>query len=135
MEAAIAMTKYQRTAQILVASGCLILLVGSVLHLAGAYPIVSAAIAKSNLDDRIRNALRAVFLLIGMAWILVAVVTLMVTFATTRTSKPVTLLCGFGLLLQVAIWVGFMGWFLGNEMFLLGAGLIVSGGFLFRNSG
>jgi hypothetical protein len=127
------MSKHQRTAQILVALGCLVVLVGSGLHLGGGYPIVSGALVKSNLDDGIKNALRAVFLMIGVTWIVVALVTLIATFATTRTSKPVTLLCGFALLIQVPIWVNLMGWFVGNEMFLLGAGLIVSGGLLFRN--
>ncbi len=127
------MSKRQRTPQILAAFGCLIVLVGSGLHLGGGYPIVSATLAKSNLDEGIRNALRAVFLMIGITWIVVALVTLIATFSITRTSKPVTLLCGFALLLQVPIWVHLMGWFVGNEMFLLGAGLIVSGGLLFRN--
>jgi len=127
------MSNRQRIAQILVALGCVIVLVGSGLHLGGGYPIISAALAKSNLDDAIRNALRAVFLMIGMTWIVVALVTLIATFAITRTSKPVTLLCGFALLLQVPIWADLMGWFVGNEMFLLGAGLIVSGGLLFRS--
>ena len=127
------MSKRQRTAQILIALGSLVVLVGSGLHLAGGYPIVSAALTKSNLDDGIRGALRAVFLMIGITWIVAALVALIATFVLTRTSKPVTLLCGFALLLQVPIWVGLMGWFVGNEMFLLGAGLIVSGGLLFQN--
>lgn len=128
-----ASTKRQRTAQILVALGCLIVLVGSGLHLAGGYPLVSAALAKSNVDEGIRNALRAVFLMIGITWIIVALVTLIATFVRTRTSKLVTLLCGLALLVQVPIWVELMGWFVGNEMFLLGAALIVSGEFLFRD--
>lgn len=127
------MSKHQRTGQLLVALGCLDVLVGAGLHLGGGYPIVSAALAKSNLDSSIKNALRAVFLMIGITWIVVALVTLIATFATTRTSKPVTLLCGFALLIQVPMWVNLMGWFVGNETFLLGAGLIVSGGLLFRN--
>lgn len=126
-------TKRQRTAQIVVALGCLIVLVGSVLHLAGGYPIISAALAKSNLDDGIRNALRAVFLMIGITWIIVALVTLIATFIRSRISKLVTLLCGLALLLQVPIWVNLMGWFVGNEMFLIGAALMVSGELLFRN--
>jgi hypothetical protein len=122
----------QRTAQILIALGSLILLVGSALHLAGGYPIISSALAKSNLDGGTRNALRAIFLMIGLTWIVVALVTLVAAFAITRTSKAVTLLCGFALLLQVPIWMHLMGWFVGNEMFLLGSGLIVSGGLWFR---
>jgi hypothetical protein len=106
--------------------------VGSAFHLIAAYPQVSAALASSNLNEALRNALRAVFLMIGLTWIVVAVVTLIATFAATRTSKLIILFCGFALLLQIPIWVSLMGWFVGNEMFLLGAGLIVCGGLLFR---
>ncbi|MBV8831009.1 MAG: hypothetical protein JO108_17460 [Acidobacteriaceae bacterium] len=126
------MSKRQRIAQTLATVGCLVVLVGSGLHLRGGYPIISAALTKSNLDESIRNALRAVFLMIGMTWIGLALVTLIATFAISRTSKPVIFLCGCVLVLQVPIWVELMGWFVGNEMFLLGAGLIVSGGLLFQ---
>ncbi len=126
------MNKNQRIAQILIGLGCLVVLAGSTLHLIAAYPRVSAALATSNLNEDLRNALRAVFLMIGLTWIVVAVVTLIATFARTRTSKPIILFCGFALLLQIPIWVGLMGWFVGNEMFVLGAGLITCGGLLFR---
>jgi hypothetical protein len=125
------MNSLQRTAQILIALGCLVVLVGSTLHLIAAYPRVSAALTVSNLDAGLRNALRAVFLMIGLTWIVVAVVTLIATFARTHTSKPIILFNGFALLLQIPIWVALMGWFVGNEMFVLGAGLIVCGGLLF----
>ena len=126
------MNKHQRTAQILIGLGCLVVLAGSSLHLIAAYPRMSAALATSNLDEGLRNALRSVFLMLGFTWIVVAVVTLIATFARTQTSKPVILFCGFALLLQIPIWVGLMGWFVGNEMFVLGAGLIVLGGLLMR---
>jgi hypothetical protein len=126
------MNKHQRTAQILIGLGCLVVLVGSAFHLIAAYPGVSAALASSNLNEGLGNAVRAVFLMIGLTWIVVAVVTLIATFARTRTSKLIILFCGFALLLQIPIWVSLMGWFVGNEMFVLGAGLIVCGGLLFR---
>lgn len=116
----------------LIGLGCLIVLVGSALHLIAAYPKVSAALASSNLNEGLRNALRAVFLMTGLTWILVAIVTMIATFARTRTSKPIILFCGFALLFQIPIWVSLMGWFVGNEMFVLGAGLIACGGLLFR---
>ena len=129
------MNKYQRTAQWLIGLGCLILLVGSALHLMVAYPRVSAALVTSNLNEVLRNALRAVFLMIGLTWIVTAVVILIATLARTRASKPIILFCGSALLLQIPIWVSLMGWFVGNEMFLLAAGLIVCGGLFFRGSG
>jgi hypothetical protein len=125
------MNQHQGTARILIGLGCLVVLVGSILHLIAGYPRVSAALATSNLNEDFRNALRAVFLMIGLTWIVVAVVTLIATFARTKTSTPIILFCGFALLLQIPIWVGLMGWFVGNEMFVAGAGLIVCGGLLF----
>ena len=127
------MNKHQRAAQILIVLGSLVVLVGSSLHLVAAYPKVSVALATSNLNEGLRNALRAVFLMMGLTWIVIAVVTLIATFARTQTSKPIILFCGFALLLQIPIWVGLMGWFVGNEMFVLGAGLIVCGGLLVRS--
>jgi hypothetical protein len=127
------MNKQQKTGQSLVALGCLILLIGSLLHLIVAYPRVSMALATSNLDNAFRNALRAVFLMIGLTWIVIAVVTLIATFARSQTSKPIVLFCGFTLLLQIPIWVYLMGWFVGNEMFVVAGGLIVCGGLLFRD--
>jgi hypothetical protein len=126
------MNKPQRTAQVLIGLGCLVLLLGAALHLIAAYPKVSAALASSNLNEALRNAMRAVFLMIGLTWIVVAVVTLIATFARTRTSKLIILFCGLTLLLQIPIWVSLMGWFIGNQMFLLGAALIVCGGLWFR---
>lgn len=70
--------------------------------------------------------------MIGLSWMVIAILTLIATFAITRTSKLIILFCGFALLLEIPIWVGLMGWFIGNEMFVLGGGLIVCGGLLFR---
>ena len=128
----IEMEKRRRTAQMMIGLGCLVVLVGSALHLIVAYPRVSASLAMSNLDEGLRNALRAVFLMVGLTWIVVAVVTLIATFVRAQTSKPIILFCGFALLLQIPLWVGLMGSFVGNEMFALGAGLIVCGGLLIR---
>lgn len=114
----------------LIGIGCLVVLVGSALHLIAAYPRVSAALVVSNLNEGVRNGLRAVFMMIGFTWIVIAGVTLIATFSTTRTTKATVLFCGFALLFQIPIWVGLMGWFVGNEMFLVAAGLIVIGGLL-----
>ncbi len=113
------MNKRQRTAQSLVVLGSAIVLVASILHMAVAYPKVSAALIASNLDEVLRNALRAVFLMIGFSWIVITVVQLIGTFARAQANKPIVLFSGFALLLQVPVWVGLMGWFVGNEMFLL----------------
>lgn len=128
------MNKRLRIAQSLIGLGCLVVLAGSAMHLMLAYPKVSAALASSNLAGALGNALRSVFFLIGIAWIAIAVVTLIASFGKGPVCKPIILFCGFTLLLMVPIWVGLMGWFLGNEMFIVAGGLIVGGGLLFRTS-
>lgn len=129
-EGRIRMFNRQRTARILIGVGCLILLAGSSLHLIAGYPRVSAALAASNLSEDFKNALRAVFLLIGWTWIVIVIVTLIAAFSRSQAGRPMILFCGFALLIQIPVWVALMGWFVGNEMFVLGAVLIVCGGLL-----
>jgi hypothetical protein len=125
------MKKRQTLAQLLASLGSLVMLLGAALHLAAAYPKVSTALAASNLSPDLKDALRAVFALIGCNWIVVAIVTLIAAFTGTRIRKAIVLFTGFSLLAQIPIWVGIMGWFVGNEMFIAAAGFIVCGGLIF----
>ena len=128
------MGKRQIVARSLVGLGSLNMLLGAGLHLYAGYPLLSAALAASNLTALMANAARTVFLLIGLAWILIAVITLIVTFTQTRIRKVLVLLCGLSLLVWIPIWVRLMGWFVGNEMFLLSGVLITLGGLFFPPS-
>jgi hypothetical protein len=125
------MSKRQIIAQSLVGLGSLNMLLGAGLHLYAGYPLLSAALAASNLTTLMANAARTVFLLIGLAWILIAVITLIAAFTETRIRKVLVLLCGLSLLVWIPIWVRLMGWFIGNEMFLVSGVLITLGGLLF----
>ncbi len=124
------MKKRQIVAQLLVGLGSLNVLVGAGLHLMAGYPRVIAALAASNLTVLMANAMRAVFLIVGLAWITIAIVALIAAFTQTRIRRVLVLFCGFSLLAEIPIWVGLMGWFIGNEMFLLSGVLITFGGFL-----
>jgi hypothetical protein len=128
------MNKRLIVAQLLVGLGSLNMLLGAGLHLYAGYPLLSSALAASNLNSLMANAARTVFLLIGLAWILIAVVTLIAAFTHTRIRKALVLLCGVSLLVWIPIWVRLMGWFVGNEMFLLSGVLITLGGILFPPS-
>ena len=124
------MNKRQIVAQLLVGLGSLNVLVGAGLHLLGGYPLLSKALAASNLGGILGNAMRAVFLIVGLAWITIAIVALIAAFTQTRIRRVLVLFCGFSLLAEIPLWVGLMGWFIGNEMFLLSGVLITFGGFL-----
>ena len=128
------MNKRQIVAQLLVGLGSLNVLVGAGLHLLAGYPRLSAALAASNLSALLANAMRAVFLMIGFTWITIAVVTLIAAFTQTRIRRILVLFCGLSLLAQIPVWVELMGWFIGNEMFLLSGVLITFGGFLIPSS-
>ncbi|HEX3682951.1 MAG TPA: hypothetical protein VHU83_10455 [Bryobacteraceae bacterium] len=67
------MNKPQAIARTLISLGCLVVVVGSILHLIAGYANVSAALATSNLDEGLRDAMGAVFLMIGLSWIALAV--------------------------------------------------------------
>ncbi len=124
------MKKRQIVAQLLVGLGSLNVLVGAGLHMMAGYPLLSKALAASNLGGILGNAMRAVFLIVGMAWITIAIVALIAAWSQTRIRKVLVLFCGFSLLAEIPIWVSFMGWFIGNEMYLLSGILITLGGFL-----
>ena len=80
------------------------------------------------------HAMRAVFLIIGFTWITIAVVTLIAAFTQTRIRRILVLFCGLSLLAQIPVWAELMGWFMGNEMFLLSGVLITFGGILIPSS-
>lgn len=124
------MSKRQIVARLLVGLGSLNMLVGAGLHLFAGYPLVIAALAASNLNATMGHAMRAVFLMIGFTWITIAVVTLIAAFTQTRIRKLLVLFCGLSLLAGIPVWVNLMGWFIGNEMFLLSGLLITFGGVL-----
>jgi hypothetical protein len=124
------MSKRQIVAQLLIGLGSLNMLVGAGLHLFAGYPLVVAGLAASNLNPELANAMRAVFLMIGLMWIVIAVVTLIAAFTRTRIRRVLVLFCGLSHLSAIPLWVRLMGWFIGNEMFLLSAVLITCGGLL-----
>jgi len=119
------MNKRPTLALVLIGLGSLNVLVGAGLHWAGGYPLVSKALAGSNLSAPLANAMRAVFLMIGLTWVTIAIIAFIAAFYQTRIRKLLVLLCGLSLLAEVPIWVALMGWFIGNEMFLF-SGILIS---------
>lgn len=118
-------------ARSLVAPGCLLVLAGAALHTKFGYPTITAALTPSNLSTEMQEVVRAVFLLIGCNWLLIAIVAAVAAFTATKIRKAIVLICGLGLLLQIPLWVAIMGWFAGNILFLVAGLLITSGGLLF----
>ncbi len=125
------MNKRERVAQLLAGLGAAVAMTGAVLHLVLGYPQVVATLAASNLSAEFKDALRAAFLMLGFTWIAIAIVVLIAAFTTTKIRKVMVLFWGLALLVQIPVWVGLMGWFIGNEMFVTAGALIVCGGVLF----
>jgi hypothetical protein len=123
-----------KAARILVALGAIALFASAALHSIAAYPKVSPALSASNLSAPLQAALRAVFLLVGWDWIVVAVVALLAAFTETKLRKVLVLLCGVAVLVETGLTLAFIGVFLGNELIGSAALLIICGGLLFRNT-
>jgi hypothetical protein len=120
-----------KAARFLIGFGCCVMLASAALHLFAAYPRVSSpALTASNLNAGLQAAFRTVFLMVGWDWIVLAAIVLVAAFTDTRIRKAIVLICGFALLVQTAVTVGFMRWFIGSEMLLAAAFLILSGGLL-----
>jgi hypothetical protein len=124
----------RKAARVLVAFGSVVLFAGAALHSILAYPIVSAALAASNLSHSLQSALRAVFLLVACDWIAIAIIVLIAGFTETMLRRIVILFCGAALLVQTGIMLRFLGWFTGSEMIVAAGLLIVSAGFVFAPS-
>ncbi len=124
----------RKAARVLVAIGSVVLFAGAALHSMLAYPMVSTALAASNLSHSLQSALRAVFLLVAWDWIAIAMIVLVAGFTETRLRRIVILFCGVALLVQTGIMLHFLGWFTGSEMIVAAGLLIVSAGFVFPPS-
>jgi len=121
-----------KAGRFLVAVGCFILFAAAAVHCGAAYPKLSIALARSNLDAGVAAALRAIFLVVGWDWFVIAILMLIVAFKRAQLRKPVVLLCGAALLVQAGITLKFVGWFVGTDMILAAAVLTVCGGLLFE---
>lgn len=115
------------------AIGSLVLFASAALHSIMAYPKVSRALTASNLSAPLQAALRAVFLLVGWDWIVIAMIALVLAFTETKLRKPVVLFCGVAVLVATGLTLAFIGVFLGNELIGSAAVLIIVGGLLFES--
>lgn len=118
-----------KAARLLAALGSILLLGGGLLHLFGGYPLVKAGVLSSNLDAALKPALRSVFLIVGWHWIVIAVIAALAAFSRSRVGKTLVLICGLTLLVDGMLMAVFLGWFVGTNMILLSALLILCGGF------
>lgn len=119
-------------AKILVALGCVDLVFSVALHWFGAYPHLSAALRASNLSAPLQAALRAVFLLVGWNWIVIAIVAL-TAFTRTRLRKPLVMFCGIALFVETGLTLHFVGVFIGSELIGSAALLLILGSLLLGN--
>ncbi len=123
-----------KAARILVAMGSLVLLASVAVHSLGAYPRLSTALSASNLNAPLQEALRAVFLLVGWDWIVIATVALLAAFTETKLRKMLVLFCAAAVLAETALTLAFIGVFVGNELIGSAAVLLLAGGLLIQNS-
>lgn len=128
------MDKRNRVAKILVALGSLVLFASTAVHSLAAYPKLSRALSASNLSVPLQSALRAVFLLAGWDWVVIAVVALLAAFTETKLRRALVLICGVAVLFETGLTLAFIGVFLGNELIGSAALLILCGGLLFRST-
>jgi hypothetical protein len=77
---------------------------------------------------------RSLYFLVGMDWIVIAIIILISAFTVTKLGKVLVLFCGFALLVNMAVMLAFMGWFVGTDMALASAPMSFCGGLLFQNT-
>jgi len=127
------MSGRNKAARILVTLGSVVLFASTAFHSLVAYPRLSRALSSSNLNAALQEALRAIFLLAGWDWIVIAIVALLAVFTETKLRKILVLLCGVAVLVETALTLAFIGVFLGNELIGSAAVLLIIGGLLVQN--
>lgn len=115
--------------RILVASGAAVLIAAALLHLSD-YPKDLSAVSASNLRAPLKEAVRTLYFLVGWDWIVIAIMVLISAFTATRSRIAIVLSCGLALLINMAVMLAFMGWFIGTDMILASALMILCGGLL-----
>jgi hypothetical protein len=68
---------------------------------------------------------------VGWDWIVITMIAWIAAFTKTRLQKTIVLVCGGAMLVETAIMVGFLGWFIGSEMVLAAGTFLLAGGLLF----
>lgn len=128
------MSGRNKVARILVALAALVLIACALVHCIAAYPGFATAVSGSTLVAPLQAGSRAVFLMVGWDWIVIAIIMFIHAFTVTRLRKMIVLLCGFALLVSAAVALGFLGWFVGSDMILGSALLSLCGGLLIQNA-
>jgi hypothetical protein len=112
--------------------GCIVLFVAAAIHCLAYQKFAAPALHASNLPIALQSALEIAFLSMAWSWIVLGLIVLVVTFGQTRLGKPITLICGFAVLIQAVFTVPMVGFFIGNEMIGAASLLILIGGFSFQ---
>lgn len=115
----------------LVILGCVVLVVSAVEHCLAYVNFSGPAVRASNLPAGLQSVFEIAFLSMAWSQIVLVIIALVVTFAETRLSKPIGLICGFAVVIQAAFTVPLVGLFTGNEMLGVAAVLIIGGCLLF----
>ena len=118
----------------LVTLGCVVLLVAAAVHCLAYLKFSAPAVHASNLSIALQCVFETAFLSMAWSWIVLALIVLVVTFGEVRLAKPITLICGFAVLIQAVLTVPLVGFFLGNEMIGAASLSIIIGCFLFQGS-
>lgn len=84
----------------------------------------------SNLRAPLKGAVRALYFLLGWDWIVIAIIVLISAFTVAKSRIVIVLSCGFALLVNMAMMLVFMGWFIGTDRVLASALMILCGGLL-----
>jgi hypothetical protein len=127
------MNSRNNVARVLATLGAILLFATAALHLSD-YRKDTSALPASNLNPHLQAGFRAIFLMVGCDWIIIAIVALAAVFIETRLSKFLVLFCGVALLVETVLSVAVMGLFLGDKMIGSGALLLVIAGLLFERA-
>jgi hypothetical protein len=124
------MTRRTLVALILITLGATSLIAAALLHLSD-YPKDLSAVAASNLRPGLQGAVRSLYFLVAVDWIVVAIF-LLISALSSETNLRSKILClgGIAVLANMAVMLANMGWFIGTGILLASALMILGGGWI-----
>jgi hypothetical protein len=123
------MTRRTSVALTLITLGATFLIAAALLHLSD-YPKDLSAVGASNLRPGLKGAVRSLYFLVAVDWIVIAIFFLFSAFSETQLRSKILFLGGMALLANMTVMFANMGWFIGTGVMLASALMILGGGWI-----
>jgi hypothetical protein len=127
------MIRRNSAAVIMLAVGATVLIGAALLHLSDYKPDLSA-VSTSDLRTGLKGAVRSLYFLVGLDWVVIATILLIIAFSGKNLRRKMVFLGGFAVLANMLVMLMNMGWFIGTGIMLASSVMVLGAGVLLQES-